>query len=598
MSDSRYPADVEKSAAFVLPPSDRSYTGSGTPDDPYIVDWDLNDADDPYNWPRSKKWLITAQLAMCTFTVSFGSSAYTGGMQYTMEDFGISDNVAILGISLYVLGFALGPLIFASMGEMYGRRAVFLATGFLYSAFQLQGALSRNVATLLSCRLLTGIFGASPLTNAGGTITDIFNFRERGLASAIYATVPFLGPVIGPIVGGFVAENPHLGWHFNFWLMFMFSLVSLIGGYLFAPETYAPVLLRRRAQQLSLASKDSDAHFVSLHDRNEPKSLSQVIQKNLSRPFVFIVTEPIVLAAAVYASIMHGTLYALFSGFPIIFQQHRGFTPGQSGLAFVGVGFGIMLGTASQTIQNKIYWRVMEQSESGRAPPEARLHMAILGSFLAPIGLWWFAWTSMPSVHWAVPIVAGIPFGIGIAQILQSLTTYLMDTYTIYFASAISATVVLRSICGAVFPLFCPPLFRAVGDQWAMSFFACFATACVPIPLLFWKYGPWIRDKSIYAYNEKSSTARSTTTAFSSRTDSTAACHSDVQKNASTSDPNAKAAASVTTNGATPAPKITATIADAPIGTLASSDTQHRLGGGSGKAQAPEASALTSTMTS
>lgn len=86
---------------------------------------------------------------------------------------------------------------------------------------------------------------------------------------------------------------------------------------------------------------------------------------------VFIVTEPIVLAAAVYASIMYGTLYALFSGFPIIFQQHRGFTPGQSGLAFVGLGLGISLGTASQTIQNRIYFKIMEKSESGRAPPEA-----------------------------------------------------------------------------------------------------------------------------------------------------------------------------------------------------------------------------------
>jgi hypothetical protein len=94
--------------------------------------------------------------------------------------------------------------------------------------------------------------------------------------------------------------------------------------------------------------------------------------------------------------------------------------------------------------------------------------------------------TSMPSIHWAIPIAAGIPFGIGISQILQSLTTYLMDAYTIYFASAISATVVLRSMCGAIFPLFSPAMFKALGDQWAMSVFACLATLCVPIPLLFW----------------------------------------------------------------------------------------------------------------
>jgi hypothetical protein len=156
--------------------------------------------------------------------------------------------------------------------------------------------------------------------------------------------------------------------------------------------------------------------------------------------------------------------------------------------------------------------------------------MAMIGAVLAPVGLWWFAWyvypssklitsltkkknskpfnpfsrcrcdvlcfrctraliynrTSKPSIHWIVPIVAGIPFGIGVAQILQSLTAYLMDTYNVYFASAIAATVVLRSICGAAFPLFSPSLFEALGDQWAMSVFAALSTVCMPIPLLFW----------------------------------------------------------------------------------------------------------------
>lgn len=93
--------------------------------------------------------------------------------------------------------------------------------------------------------------------------------------------------------------------------------------------------------------------------------------------------------------------------------------------------------------------------------------------------------TTQPRIHWIVPIIAGIPFGTGVSQILQSLTTYLMDTYGIYFASAIAATVVLRSLCGAMFPLFAPSMFKALGDQWAMSVFACLSTACMPIPFLF-----------------------------------------------------------------------------------------------------------------
>ncbi|KDR73421.1 hypothetical protein GALMADRAFT_608214 [Galerina marginata CBS 339.88] len=512
-----FPTDEEKLPQVKL----RTYMGNGTAEDPYVVDWDLNDPEDPYNWTNVWKWVITAQLALSTWTVSFSSSSYSGGLEYTMRDLGISYNVAILGISLYVLGFALGPLLFASVGEMFGRRIVFLITLSLYAVFQLEGALGRNLGTLLSCRLLTGIFGSSPLTNAGGAVSDIWNFRERGLASAIYASVPFLGPVIGPIVGGFVVQNPHLSWRFNFWLMFIFSVLTLVIGYFTTPETYAPVLLRRRAAKFSRVSNGT-IHYTSIYDLNQSKSFAQVMRTNLRRPFAFLFTEPIVLLLAIYVSIVYGTLYALFSGFPIVFQDHRHFTPGEGGLAFVGVGIGITCGTLSQSIQNRIYWRSMDKSENGRAPPEARLHMAILGAVLTPVGLWWFAWTSRPSIHWIVPILAGIPFGTGISQILQSLTTYLMDTYTVYFASAIAATVVLRSACGAVFPLFSPVMFNALGDEWAMSVFACLSTACMPIPLLFWKYGWWIRRRSRFAYKESdASPASMHSTAFSSQLEDT-----------------------------------------------------------------------------
>lgn len=133
----------------------------------------------------------------------------------------------------------------------------------------------------------------------------------------------------------------------------------------------------------------------------------------------------------------------------------------------------------------------------------SRLHIAILGGVLIPIGLFWFAWCApqglffvsnsfvvarsiSPSIHWIVPILAGVPFGAGVAQILQSLTTYLMDTYPLYFASSVASTIVLRSCCGALFPLFSPAMFRSLGDQWAMSLFGFLALACMPIPVLFW----------------------------------------------------------------------------------------------------------------
>ncbi|ETW85534.1 major facilitator superfamily [Heterobasidion irregulare TC 32-1] len=477
------------SASALAESSAPRYPGTGTRGDPFVVDWDLGDAENPYNWSTQRKWAITSQLALGTWTVSFSSSAYSGGMAYLKEEIPMSEEVVVLGISLYVLGFALGP------------RLVFLCTYSTYTLFHLGGALGHNVPTILTTRLLSGIFGSSPLTNAGGAISDIFNARERGVASAIYSTAPYLGPVIGPIVGGFVSQNPKLGWRFSFWLMFIFSAVTFILGVIVTPETYGPVLLRRRARKLQKQSGGS-VHYTTIYDLGRHLPFRDLMRANLTRPFRFLFTEPIVALIALYISVTYATLYAEFSAFPIVFQEHRGFTAGEGGLAFLGIGVGVVLGTALAPIQNRLYWRAMDKSESGHAPPEARLYLSIVGAILLPAGLFWFAWTTFPSIHWIVPILGGIPLGTAIALILQSLTAYMMDTYTIYCASAIAATVLLRSVLAAAFPLFSPVMFRALGDQWASSVFAFLALAIMPVPILFWKYGRRVRARSRFAWHE------------------------------------------------------------------------------------------------
>jgi len=123
----------------------------------------------------------------------------------------------------------------------------------------------------------------------------------------------------------------------------------------------------------------------------------------------FLATEPIVLLTAVYISITYATLYAQFSAYPIVFTQHRGFTAGETGLAFLGIGVGVLVGTAMAPLQNKLYWRAMDRSQTGIAAPEtyarvvyvvdlffnfyhSRLYMAMVGGILFPVGLFWFAW--------------------------------------------------------------------------------------------------------------------------------------------------------------------------------------------------------------
>ncbi|KII88762.1 hypothetical protein PLICRDRAFT_176307 [Plicaturopsis crispa FD-325 SS-3] len=482
-------------------PENPRYSGSGTSGSPYIVDWDENDPENPYTWSRVKKWMITAQVSSGTLSVSFGSSAYSAGIPQAMADLRVSREVAVLGLSLYVLGFGLGPLVFAPMSELYGRRIVFLCAYLSFALMNIGGGLGTNIATLLACRLLAGIFGASMLTNAGGSVTDVWSPRERGAATAAYSYATFIGPVFGPIIGGFVAADPHLKWRFNFWIIIIFSAVNWILSLFNMSETYGPVLLRRRARKLQKQS-GGIVHYISHYDLTRSTNLLEVLRINFSRPFVFFLTEPIVTLLAVYMSMSYAFMYAFFAAFPIVFQEHRHFTPGQGGLTFLGIGVGTMIGTSTVPLQTRFYARAIEKSSTGRAPPEARLPGPMVGAVLLPVSLFWLAWTTEPSVHWIVPVLSGVPFGIGTVLILQGVIAYFMDAYGIYFSSAVAAGIVLRSLCAAAFPLFTPPMFDKLGDQWSCSVFAFVSLLCTPMPFLFWKFGRKIRNKSKWAYHE------------------------------------------------------------------------------------------------
>ena len=173
------------------------YKGSGTEQDPYLAEFIPNDPRNPMEFPVWKKWFITLTVAIATLAVAFVSSAYSGSIAQMIAEFHCSDEVATLGISLFVLGFAIGPLMWAPLSELYGRQYLFAGTYAVLTIFNAGAAGANSIATLIVLRFLAGTFGASPLTNAGGVIADMFQANQRGLGMSIFAAAPFLGPVIG-----------------------------------------------------------------------------------------------------------------------------------------------------------------------------------------------------------------------------------------------------------------------------------------------------------------------------------------------------------------------------------------------------------------
>jgi MFS family permease len=258
-----------------------------------------------------------------------------------------------------------------------------------------------------------------------------------------------MGPVLGPIVGGFVGMT--VGWRWVEGVMAIFTGVLWIAGTLLIPETYTPVILRKRATALS---KETGMVYKSRGDAEQgSKSLRNVFATALSRPWILLFQEPIVLLLSVYMAIIYGTLYMCFSAFPIVYQQNRGWSPGIGGLSFLGVAVGMMLAVIYSIWDNKRYAKLDDRYD-GFAPPESRLPPTIVGGICLPIGLFWFAWTNSPNIHWIVSIIATAPFGFGMVLVFLGIMNYLIDSYTIFAASVLAANSVLRSIFGAAFPLF------------------------------------------------------------------------------------------------------------------------------------------------
>ncbi|THC88891.1 hypothetical protein EYZ11_011660 [Aspergillus tanneri] len=188
----------------------------------------------------------------------------------------------------------------------------------------------------------------------------------------------------------------------------------------------------------------------------------------------------------------------LFAAFPIVYQQKRGWSQGISGLAFLGILVGMLCALAYTIWDNKRYINT-QAKYNGFAPPEARLPPCLLASIAVPVGLFWFAWTNYPDIHWLASIAAGAPFGFGMVLLFLSVMNYLIDAYTIFAASVLAANSVLRSIFGAVFPLFTRYMYDGLGIHWASCIPAFLALACVPFPFLFYKYGAAIRKSCTFA---------------------------------------------------------------------------------------------------
>lgn len=262
----------------------------------------------------------------------------------------------------------------------------------------------------------------------------------------------------------------------------------------FLPETFAPVLLSRRAAALRKSTGNPN---IFAPFELEKKGFKQMATVVLTRPLRMMCFELIVLATCVYLSVAYAIFYMYFESYPIIFQGIYHQSPGISGLMFLPIAIGAALAIGVFMYYDAYLRKATAQHKSWTEKEEfRRLPLACLGGPLYVVALFWMGWTARESIPFWVPMLAGIPFGMGFILIFMALLNYITDAYEIFAASAMAAASCCRSLAGAVLPFAAAPLYANLGVAWATSLLAFLSLGMCGVPFLFLWKGDRIREGS------------------------------------------------------------------------------------------------------
>lgn len=456
----------------------------------YIVGWEgPDDPSNPLNWAPFRRWGMVSIVSLITLITPLASTMFAAAVPMLMEEFNVENRqLSAFVVSIFVLGFVIGPLICSPLSELHGRLPVYHASNCFFLLMNISCALAPSLPALMVFRILAGAAGSAALAIGGGTIADVIPIHHRGKAMVLFSMGPIVGPVIGPVGGGFAGQA--LGWRWIFWILSMCSGSVVVLCFLVMKETFAPKILGQRTKKLK--KQYPHIEFRSLY--YSPLTEFQYMKQSMSRPLHMLI-NPIVISLSLYLAVGYGYLYLLFTTFSMVFRDQYGFSFGTAGLSFLGCGIGSIIGAGFYAYYaDTIHTHLSKQH--GSTQPEFRLPALIMGAVLIPVGLFLYGWTVEYKIHWIVPQIGSGIFGFALVLVFQSIMNYLVDTFEIYAASSLAANMVLRSLGGALLPLGGEEMYAKLGHGWGNSLLGFVAIAIGPLSVIFYKYGDRIRAKS------------------------------------------------------------------------------------------------------
>ena len=474
---------------------------------------DLRNLISPFTWSTSRKRYTTWLSSAVTVLTAMTAGSYAAAAEQLMKEWDISEVAFNVGITTFTTGFATAPMVLAPFSELNGRKPVFICTGILFVICQLCCGLTRSYGGMLAARFFAGVGGSTFSTMVGGVVSDIYETEDRNTPMALFSGAALFGTGLGPLFAGFVAQNVSWRWVFYVQTIIGALIIALVAATF--KETRGSVLLSRKAKVLNnwyaareqvgytgflmptsgLEKKQTQRIRWKVKADEERETLAKMIAISVYRPFHLLSTEPVVFFFALWVAFSWAVLYLTFSSIPLVFTTNHNFSVQENGAVFASMCVGALLATILSIYQEKVARHYGKLSSA----PEGRLYFSCIESALMPIGLFWFGWSSFPSVHWILPTLAIGCATMGVFSIYLAVFNYLADTYHRYASSALAAQSFCRNMLGGIFPLVTVQMFEKMTFQGASSFLGGVGALLTLVPWVVVFFGPRIRARSRFA---------------------------------------------------------------------------------------------------
>ncbi|KAJ5917523.1 MFS general substrate transporter [Penicillium verhagenii] len=427
------------------------------------------------SWCPKRKILISAGAIASFLVITLTTSIYIASIPGIMVEFHVGQTLALSPVTFYAMGFTIGPMCTAALSEEFGRQYIYKVSLLLHLVLTVIAGAARNFYTIALCRALAGLVGSPAVSVFAGVLNDLWEMPEDRLAVplfVLYGLGGAIAPEIGPVVGEAIVASS--GWRWTFWLTAILVGACFLA-MLFVPETFEPEIKRKAL--------------------NLPREgWLEALTASFKRPMHMLLVEPIIFPTAAIVTVSQVVIFILYAGYPVVLERVYGFTSYQVGLAFLPLLVGSLLAAPV------LSWVDRHKRALASPAPEDNLPGAMLAAILLPISLFWLAWTTRPTIHWAWPLLAGIPYGLGFALSQLVYPLYKNEVYCQVGlgASSLAVDVFMRYAISCVFPLFTIPLIDEIGFDWVMTGCGLVMVALAPVPWLLRKYGPLLRSRSFY----------------------------------------------------------------------------------------------------